>query len=126
MLLRASGLTVSQVAERLDVGYKAAESLVSRGRAAVKASLVAGVASVLAGVRSTRRLSLPATVGVVAVAGFTAAVVTPDPSPAQRPEYPRVAAAAAERTVAERVRVTDAVPLAGAAGETSPPRRVAG
>lgn len=68
VLLRAAGLPVAQVASELGVPYKAAESLLSRGRATLRAGLVAGAAGVLGGLRSLRR-------GVVPVSGMTAAAL---------------------------------------------------
>lgn len=105
ILLRASGLPVGEVASRLGVGYKAAESLLSRGRAVVRAALVAGVAAVFPAARVARRLPAPA--AAVALATVAAAVWIPAPSPGpaasgrttampiSMPDPPRVAASGA-------------------------------
>lgn len=84
VLLRAAGLPVPAIAEQLNVGYKAAESLLSRGRAAVRAALVAAVVGLISAGRTLRR-SAPAPVALSAALA-AAAVVWPSPeAPGARP-----------------------------------------
>lgn len=79
LLLRAGGLPVGEVASELGVKYKAAESLLSRGRAAVRAGLVAGVAGVLGGFRGLRRSAVP--VSGMAAAALAVAAWMPTAEP---------------------------------------------
>lgn len=99
VLLRASGMSVSEVASQLDVGYKAAESLLSRGRAAVRAALVAGVAGILAGMRPSRRASLAAGPVVLAALGALAVLTGTPAAPPEAVPLPAAAPGPAAPTV---------------------------
>jgi RNA polymerase sigma-70 factor (ECF subfamily) len=79
LLLRARGLPVGEVASELGVQYKAAESLLSRGRAAVRAGLVAGVAGVLGGFRGLRRSAVPISGMAAAALAVAAWIPTAEP-----------------------------------------------
>jgi len=74
LLLKASGIPVGDVARRMGLGYKATESLLSRARATLRLSLVAGVAAVLA--RIARKAATPLPLATFALVGAMAALVT--------------------------------------------------
>lgn len=118
LLLRARGLPVGEVASELGVKYKAAESLLSRGRAAVRAGLVAGVAGVLGGFRGLRRSAVPVSgmaAAALAVAAWMPAAQPPPAVDAAAAAAPRLAdttaAAVANRIAPNRE--------AGAAGQSA-------
>jgi RNA polymerase sigma-70 factor (ECF subfamily) len=114
LLLRARGLPVGEVASELGVKYKAAESLLSRGRAAIRAALVAGVTGVLGGFRGLRRAPAPIS-GMAAVALVVAAwmpTAQPPPEANTRTTAPQFA---------DATRAADELPAGDAAAAASQP-----
>lgn len=143
LLLRAHGLSVPEVAARLGVGYKAAESLLSRGRAAVRLALVAGVAAFMGGARNARQLSAPAAALALLAVAVSATVDAPSgadlpgvvleaPSPGQAVLPPDVdegtvpTARTAERPQEATQSVEAVPPHATQQRVTSPRRRLVG
>ena len=80
ILDRAHGLSIEQIASRHSLTYKAAESALSRARAALRAAVTASLsATALAALARRAKISaVPiATASVAAIVGVTAVVVTP-------------------------------------------------
>lgn len=77
ILLRASGLGVTDIAETLEVPYRAAESLLTRARAALRKAAVAAVAGLASGWGIARRASRQAPLSATVALAAAAAVVTP-------------------------------------------------
>lgn len=131
VLLRADGLPVGQVAAQLGVGYKAAESLLSRGRAALNAALIAAIAGILGGLRTVKRGAVP--VSGMAAAALVIATWPPQPEApvtgggvaAADQVAPAANAAAALPSQARAVPGPAAPPARSESGQLTEPRAVA-